>query len=81
MTYRSTLTEIVLRTGDDDGGGLTFKQQDINQLVQAMGHYENEFVMSMRPFEEGYGKPIPLLAISECASVRLLLYRCEMFGH
>lgn len=59
-----------MRTGDDDGGGLTFQQQGIDQLVQALGHYDNEFVMTTKPLAEGYGKPIPLLAVSEYVQPR-----------
>jgi|EP01046_Picozoa_sp_COSAG06_P012335 hypothetical protein len=48
----------------DDGGGLTFLQRDIDQIVRNLDHRDaNNF--QFFPLTEGTGRPILNLAVSE----------------
>jgi hypothetical protein len=53
---------------DDDGGGLTFKQQDIDQLVRMADHRGP--LVAIFPMKEDYGRTILNLCVSDINKVR-----------
>jgi hypothetical protein len=61
--------------GRDDGGGLTFKQQDFAKLLQAMDHRGT--AVGAFPMKEDFGQPILSLCVSDL-NKRLLL-SCQNF--
>ena len=52
---------------DDDGGGLTFTQQDMSKIVQVAGHRSEDVQMTMQlgmHMKDDHGKSILNLCIS-----------------
>jgi hypothetical protein len=53
---------------DDDGGGLTFRQQDVEKLVQLTDHRSDFFALF--PMKADHGRVILNLAVSDLNKVR-----------
>ena len=68
---RATRIAAVVWGRDDDGGGLAFKQEDIDKVVQVADHRDRELV-AIFPMTAAHGTAIRSLAVSDLNKELLL---------